>query len=40
MNKEQIYKELYNAFLLAIEQTGDDYKKLSWFIKNKVKEYR
>jgi len=31
----EIYKEIYEAFLKAIESTGDSYKGISWFGRNK-----
>lgn len=37
MNYEKLRKRLYAAFLATIEETGDLYKKLSWFGKNKKK---
>lgn len=35
MDYKELYKSVYDAFLKAIEATGDDYKNLSWFSKNK-----
>lgn len=37
MDYNRIYQEFYLAFKKAIEKTGDDYKKLSWFNRNKEK---
>ena len=37
MNYEKLYQAVYDAFLKAFEATGDQYKKLSWFNKNKQK---
>jgi hypothetical protein len=35
MDYEKLYKAAYIAFLKAFLATGNDYKKLSWFAKNK-----
>jgi hypothetical protein len=37
LNYDKIYEEVYIAFQKAIEQTGDAYKNLSWFARNKPK---
>lgn len=34
-NTDVIYKAIYEAFLKAIHETGDAYKQLSWFGRNK-----
>lgn len=34
-NNTKIYTKLYDAALEAIAETGDAYKGLSWFAKNK-----
>lgn len=35
MNYDKLHKALYDAALKAIQQTGDAYKNLSWFRRNK-----
>ena len=35
---EKIYQDFFQASMKAIEQTGDAYKNLSWFGKNKPKQ--
>lgn len=35
MNYETLQKVVYQAFLKAIQETGDDYKQMSWFPRNK-----
>lgn len=38
MNYDRIFQEFYAAFLKAAEMTGDSYKQLSWFARNKPKQ--
>jgi hypothetical protein len=38
MNYKKIHKEIYEALLKAALATGDSYKKLSWFGRNKNNE--
>lgn len=33
---DKVWQAIYEASLKAIEETGDAYKKLSWFGRNKV----
>lgn len=35
MNYETLQEVVYQAFLKAIQETGDDYKQMSWFPRNK-----
>lgn len=35
MDYEKIKKEFYDAFMKAADKTGNAYKNLSWFNKNK-----
>ena len=37
MNYETLHKAVYEAFLKAIWETGDAYKQMSWFPRNKEK---
>ena len=34
---DKIFKGFHDAFKRAFKETGDDYKNLSWFYKNKKK---
>tara|TARA_B100000029_G_C17342391_1_gene875778 strand:- start:278 stop:427 length:150 start_codon:yes stop_codon:yes gene_type:complete len=36
MKNVNLYNAVYNAFLKAAIKTGDDYKNLSWFGRNKI----
>lgn len=38
MDYEEISKKIYNACLKAALETGDSYKKISWFTRNKIAE--
>lgn len=35
MNYEALYQAAYTAFMQAITQTGNAYKRMSWFARNK-----
>lgn len=37
MKYQELHDMFYAAFLKAIHSTGDSYKQLSWFAKNKPK---
>jgi hypothetical protein len=37
MNYGKIHQEFYEAFLKAAEMTGESYRNLSWFGRNKAK---
>jgi len=35
INYDKLHQELYEAFLKAMKETGDAWKNLSWFARNK-----
>lgn len=38
MDYDKLQKSLYIAFLKAAKDTGNSYKKISWFTRNKAQE--